>query len=251
MIPEMHAYPADVYPWMVPALPALEGRFGAPRSILGGGMFGQAFDMGGPVVKVTTSPGEVEAVRKVIELRKDGHELRGFVHLRYAEPANLGDFDVWIVSKKKRSPLWAVMKERVEPIDYKAIGRNLRRARFKHPDYKTIEELEEEGHTEFANPFELASETAQDWVEATPKGRARLVKEYRRWVGEIGDVDGFEDIASSMEEFLDLTGFPLFDVQLWNCGRILRGDRRIVCFDFMLPEVRTVRRGVNRWRPKI
>lgn len=262
MIPHMnlveHLWPSapEIYPWMTASLPALEAAFGKPRRLLGGGMFGQAFDMGyGTVVKITMSVGEVRAAEHIIQVRRET-PLEGFVYLE--APVLLGEFDNHLISMKRPSPLWAIPKSLVEPLpigEVRVVNRVTRIGR--HPALASFskERLEQEildgsiNHSSVGTPFEFASETAQDWVHATkPAQKKKLLREYDHWVSRIQEVPDFEGVGASMEEFTDRTGVPLFDVRPENCGRTL--DGRIVCFDLMEPEPHLLHRQES-FRPKV
>lgn len=253
-----HLWPSapEIYPWMAASYPALVEHFGKPRRLLGGGMFGQAFDMGyGSVVKITMSVGEVAAAEHIIQVRKET-PLEGFVYLE--APVLLGEFDNHLISMKKPSPLWAIPKSQVEPLpigEVRAVNRTTRIGR--HPALASYskERLEQEildgsiDRSSVGTPFEFASETAQDWVHATKHAqKKKLLREYDHWVRVIKDVQDFEYIGTSMEDFTDRTGVPMFDVRPENCGRTM--DGRIVCFDLMEPEVHKLHR-TESFRPKV
>lgn len=242
-----HPWPSapEIYPWVAASYPALVEHFGKPRRLLGGGMFGQAFDMGdGLVVKITMAAGEVSAAEHIIQIRRQT-ALDGFVYLE--TPVLLGEYPNHLISLKRPSPLWAIPKLLVEPLtigEIRAVNRATRRAR--HKSLATLSKLELEqrlldgsvDHDSVGTPFEFASETAQAWVDTeSPAKKRRLLSEYSLWTIDIQTIAGFEFVGASMEEFLDLTGTPLFDVRPENCGRTM--DGRVVCFDLMEPEKHT------------
>lgn len=248
---------AEIYPWIQRAMPELEKAFGQPKRLLGGGMFGQAFDMGyETVVKVTMSSGEASAAEHIIQVRRES-PLEGFVYLE--APVLLGEFHNHLISTTKPSPLWAIPKVLVHPLpigEVRAVNRASWIAR--HPaaarfqGFETLQESVVRGEIErgsLGTPFEFASETAQDWVEAkTSAQKKKLLREYDHWVGVIQDVPGFESVGVSMEEYTDRTGVPMHDVRPENCG--LTADDRIVCFDLMEPEPRRMINRRESLRPK-
>lgn len=249
---------AALYPWIVQVMPALRERFGTPRALLGGGMSGMAFDIDGSVVKVTLSPQEVEAVQRVVALRLEGAELPGLAHFDYGGPVSLGS----VRGPDGPATAYAILKERVVPVDAAAVNRSVKMPRVvAKNDCRSMADGDYDAD-QLGTPFEFASETAQDWAEATKACRSKLLREYGRWTDEIAEapsmdfaraglrLDGFQGVAASMDEFLELTGIPLWDVRPENCGRSKFGTKQIVCYDFEVPHVRReVYRNVSR-RPK-
>jgi len=240
---------AALYPWVASVMPALQERYGAPRALLGGGMSGMAFEMdGGLVVKVTLSPQEAEAVQRVVALRLDGAELPGLAHFDFAGPVSLGIVKEPFGPKTDSATAYAIVKERVVPLDAAAVNRAVKMPRVVvKNDYRSMAAGDYDA-SDLGTPFEFASETAQDWIEATKARRAKLLREYGRWTDVIEDVDGFAAVAASMDEFVDLTGIPLWDVRPENCGRSKFGKKQIVCYDFEVPHARAewVRRESRR-----
>lgn len=130
--------------------------------------------------------------------------------------------------------IWAVRTERVEPLDE---GRGPVLALRIPTLFNRIKVFAWPSSEDFGSPFEFASEASGDWRDAkTPTEKNALLDEYRHYIRVIRGIDGFEDVGASMEEFLNVTGVPLYDIRPENCGRILHGNRRIVCFDLMTPE---------------
>jgi len=244
-------------------MPALRERFGDPRAVLGGGMSGMAFEMdGGLVLKVTLSPQEAEAVQRVVALRLEGAELPGLAHFDYAGPVSLGVVKEPYGPKTDSATAYAIMKERVVPLDAAAVNRSVKMPRIiVKNDYRSMAAGDYDA-SDLGTPFEFASETAQDWVEATKARRPKLLREYGRWTDVIAEVpvfdstakqlrlDGFQNVAASMDEFLELTGIPLWDVRPENCGRSRFGKKQIVCYDFEVPHVRCERYLTESRRPK-
>ncbi len=249
----------ELYPWIAESLPALEERFGRPKKVLGGGMFGQAFDMGdGLVVKVTDAPGEAAAAATVVTMINGGmrSEVLGLVYVE--EPVLLGEYNDYVLSAKKLSPLWAIPKIKIVPFPIetiRAINRGNRMGRHKHFVDFSRERLQEGlkyGTIDagmLGTPFEFASETAQEWVEAgkSKAKQRKLMYEYLGWVEKIRDIPDFGDVADSMENYADHTGIPLFDVRPENCGTT--ADGTVVCYDFMNPQ--SMKTSKPSMRPKL
>ncbi len=212
---------SPIYGWVQDHLAAAEAAIKfklVGAELLGGGMSGQAFRPAGkPVaIKITRSTREARAVAAVLDMRRNGHALDGFVAMPYKDPVEIGTARI---DYGRTDTIWVLVKHLVTPLDAEALPLPkhtwTRRGAF----------------PQTGNALALAAEAALAWSREKRTGHKRqLLAEYDYWLKTAArDEPRLAKVVESVAALAEEYG-PVYDAVRGNMGLDRAG--KIVCFDW-------------------